>query len=271
MALVEHVAALAYASPVVLACHVSEAPVHVAPDTASVVVTTLLHGEPFRAVEIGATWAWGYSGDDGYVGYVHAAALAVPSGTTTKRLTSDALVFAAPSIKSSVLRLLPMGTQVEESPRDGDFHPAAGGFIHHRHLGPLPVDPVAVALCFLGAPYRWGGRTRAGIDCSGLIQAALTACGVACPRDSDQQCAVFPHEVALAQARRGDLLFLPGHVGIFIDAQTLLHANAYWMQTVIEPVADVLARQQPGGFRTVRRVTAMSHPAHPLVPSKPYA
>ena len=41
---------------------------------------------------------------------------------------------------------------------------------------------------------------------------------------------------------RGDLVFFPGHVGIMADAETLVHANAFWMQVVAEPLADVIAR-----------------------------
>ena len=58
------------------------------------------------------------------------------------------------------------------------------------HLAPLDqneTDFVAVAERFLGTPYLWGGKTALGLDCSGLVQVALTACGVACPRDSDMQ------------------------------------------------------------------------------------
>ena len=39
----------------------------------------------------------------------------------------------------------------------------------------------------LGAPYRRGGRTGHGLDCSGLVQLALQLCGIACPRDTDHQ------------------------------------------------------------------------------------
>ncbi len=46
-------------------------------------------------------------------------------------------------------------------------------------------DFVAVAERFLGAPYVWGGKTAAGLDCSGLIQTALQAVGKAAPRDTD--------------------------------------------------------------------------------------
>ena len=51
----------------------------------------------------------------------------------------------------------------------------------------LERDYVAVAERFLGTPYLWGGKSSLGIDCSGLMQMAATACGILCPRDSDMQ------------------------------------------------------------------------------------
>jgi len=107
-------------------------------------------------------------------------------------------------------------------------------------------DAVSIAELFLGTPYLWGGRGAGGIDCSGLVQIALAATGVAVPRDTDQQRAHVGRELADGDTlRRGDLVFFPGHVGLMVDDSRLLHANAYWMSTVIEPLADVVARLVP--------------------------
>jgi NlpC/P60 family/Bacterial dipeptidyl-peptidase Sh3 domain len=104
-------------------------------------------------------------------------------------------------------------------------------------------DPVDTARQLIDMPYVWGGRGGAGIDCSGLVQRGLAAAGVAAPRDSDMQLAetgsILPEDVPL---QRADLIFFPGHVGIMVDADHLLHATRHHGKTVIEPLADVVAR-----------------------------
>ncbi len=105
------------------------------------------------------------------------------------------------------------------------------------------TDPVAIASSFLEMPYLWGGRGGAGIDCSGLIQRALAAIGIAAPRDSDMQREALGVTLAEgATLMRGDLVFFPGHVGLMADAETLIHATRHHGKTVAEPLADVIGR-----------------------------
>ncbi|MGB1209466.1 MAG: C40 family peptidase, partial [Paracoccaceae bacterium] len=129
---------------------------------------------------------------------------------------------------------------------EGRFAQTSLGHIPTQHLAPLPhafPDPAAVAELFLGTPYLWGGNSRWGIDCSGLVQAAFLACGIPCPGDSDQQqAALGPRLPPQTPKQRGDLLFWRGHVAWVVDAQTLLHANAHHMAVAHEPIETAILR-----------------------------
>ncbi|MCH8685767.1 C40 family peptidase [Pedomonas mirosovicensis] len=248
-------AAHSYVEPAPATCRVPVAAVRRAPDREAEQISQLLLGETFHVLEIGETWAWGFCGHDRYVGYVEAACLdhaGQPHAPTHWVSAPQGLVFAAPSIKTALRLSVPLGARLALAEHDEKFFALmdGSGFIHRRHARPLDswaTDPVTVAEGLLGTPYLWGGRTRAGIDCSGLVQQALMACGIEAPRDSDQQQALGQPvpERDWSALRRGDIVFFPGHVGLMADESRLLHANAFWMSTVIEPLADVVERLKP--------------------------
>jgi cell wall-associated NlpC family hydrolase len=94
----------------------------------------------------------------------------------------------------------------------------------------------------------WGGKTRLGLDCSGLVQVALQATGVKAPRDSDMQEAELGRVIEMSDGlERGDLVFWKGHVGILTDGFSLLHANAHHMGVVIEPLQSAVSRISRSG------------------------
>lgn len=225
-----------------------------APDAAAEAVSQILPGEGFAAIDVAGGWAWGYSLHDHYVGFVPAAMLGDPIAPTHRVTASTALLFAGPSIKSAALATLPFGAKVAGTMDDG-FLATDSGFIHPRHVASIDArsdDPATVAETFIGMPYLWGGRGADGIDCSGLVQAALAACGIAAPRDTDMQREALGTALAEdARLRRGDIVSFPGHIGLMADESRLIHANAHWMSVVIEPLADVVARLKPNHDRPI--------------------
>ena len=124
-------------------------------------------------------------------------------------------------------------------------HPTAGANLCRNKAA--VTEPAAVAERYFGTPYLWGGRDSLGIDCSGLVQQALYACGRACPRDADQQMQAFPAEIGPDAVQRGDLIFWDGHVGIMLDEARLLHANSHHMAVAIERLSTVIDRNLAAG------------------------
>ena len=211
----------------------------------------LLFGEVFRVLEVKDGFAWGQAARDGYVGYVAEDDLAALGAPATHQVAVPrTYAFAEPNIKARPVGLYSRNALTAIEATEGRFAKGEGtGWFVAQHLAPIGValaDYVAVAEGYLGAPYQWGGRESLGLDCSGLVQQALAACGQAVPRDTDMQLAFFP-AIAAGERRRGDLVFWKGHVAVLLDADTILHANAHHMAVAIEPLAEAIARVEAAG------------------------
>jgi Bacterial dipeptidyl-peptidase Sh3 domain/NlpC/P60 family len=227
------------------------APLRRSPSHKASLDTEALYGETVIVYEEQDGWAWGQLERDGYVGYLPAAALGAPAEPDHRLAVPRSFAYPGPSIKLPPLLALSLGARFAVRAREGDFAVNAEGLhVYFPHLAPLAAvanDFVAIAERFLEVPYLWGGRTSQGVDCSGLVQTALSEAGIDAPRDSDMMEAALGapiafDEAALADLRRGDLVFWKGHVGIMRDAEALLHANGYAMRVVSEPLRAAIER-----------------------------
>jgi cell wall-associated NlpC family hydrolase len=245
-----------YVASTPLQCTAARAAILKAPAADAEQVDELLFGEAFAVLETRDGFAFGQSTRDGYTGWVETEALGEPGPPPMHRISALAtLAFNEPAIKTVVVHRLFLNSLVFVEAREGRFAKVHGsGWVVEHHLlliGQFEDDPAAVAARFLGVPYLWGGGSADGLDCSGLVQQALYACGLACPRNSGMQAEALGAPLGIDKdllgLARNDLVFWPGHVGIMLDETRLLHANATAMCVSIEPLAEAVKRIEAAG------------------------
>ena len=244
----------------------AQAPVRREPQPDAMLDTEALKGERvivYETTEEG--WSWGQLLADGYVGWLPSDALREAARCGNPSGLGDPHVrFPGAFNQASTNRIAIAGKRLLIVRTEPPFAvTATNGFVPLRHLseaGERERDFVAVAERFVGVPYLWGGKTSLGLDCSALVQVALTAAGDPCPRDSDMQEAFlglpFKPESDFSNLKRGDFLFWKDHVAIARDNTTLIHANAHHMAVAIEPIAEAVARIRAAGSElvSVRRI-----------------
>ncbi len=205
------------------------ADIHAEADTASERIDQLLHGEIFDVLDQRGGRVWGQARRDGTVGWMDASALVPHRALPARRVTSA---------KSA----LPLNALTDEA---ADSAP----------VGEFETDPVAVAMRLLGVPHSLGARSSIATDCSGMVQQALFACGLAGPRHSDEQ-ARLGVAVSRDQAWRGDIVVWlnagdhswTGHSAFMLDETRVIHATGFHGAVNIEAFAEADARYLADGF-----------------------
>jgi cell wall-associated NlpC family hydrolase len=213
-------------------------PLRAAPDDASELVDEAQYGEVVtRLADVGE---WTYvQGPDLYFGWIRSAALRAVTEPRDLVIIGVPLAAAraAPRTDAEVVDRLPAGVPITFREREGDWWRIALQGVAYVQVdetveaarlpqrAPTAEDLLATAEAFIGVPYRWGGTSVQGIDCSGFTQRVYGLNGIQLDRDADQQAL---GGTGVERARPGDLFFFGvervTHTAIATGETTFLHA-----------------------------------------------
>jgi prepilin-type processing-associated H-X9-DG protein len=179
-------------------------------------------------------------------------------------------VMSEASYESHIVKTLPRGGRLaipRDIARGADWLPAVlaqgeRGFVRARAVraisiwsGPedeLRADVAADAKLYLGAQYRWGGKSHAGIDCSGLASMAYMLNGLYIYRDAKIMDGFPVQEIPAESAGVGDLLFWDGHVALYLGDNRYIHSTGRSSAVVINSL-DPAARDFREDLASVKK------------------
>ena len=223
------------------------------PTETSSLETECLFGETVEILDETLDWVYCKLNTDSYHGWVKKEGLGKTKNPTHRVIANRSFVYAEKNPKSNFLLYLPLGAQLVIDSIQSEWaeirlynNKTQVGYVPSKHIVSLDhrvTDWVAIAELCLGTPYKWGGRDTIGIDCSALLQLSYQTYGENIPRNTSQQVKLKKKYIKdIDDLKRGCVIFWSGHVGIMIDEFNCIHANAFHMQTKIEPLNQIINR-----------------------------
>lgn len=237
------------------------------PESGPNLETECLFGQNFNLLKINGDWVYGFLVSDTYKGWIKKDRLSNIIDTSHKVTAVMSIVKLEPNISSETLGVLLFGSKLRVTEIEKDWSKFVffnnglqqNAFIPSKHIDILKnktKDYTSIAEKFIGAPYKWGGKTFLGIDCSGLIQVCLEEHIPKMPRNSrDQEIIQNVREYNKENLNRGDLVFWDSHVGIMQSKENLIHANSFHMRVTSERLENAVNRikekykQEPRMYR----------------------
>ena len=231
------------------------APLFQEPSTASQRTDEVLHGMAVSLVAEKGNWlyiktAYRYYG---WLQREHVTAYNYNDSIPYYVNAPTADILTDPKVQGELLICLPMGSIVHKIAPVTNCNrldwtavklaDGRSGYIRSAFLASFAISIsrdaiVDAAKQYLGTQYRWGGKTTFGIDCSGLCFMAYWLNGVAIFRDARIEPGFPIKKISPAVARKGDLLFFPGHVGMVIDDNTMIHSSEANNGVKIEEITE---------------------------------
>ncbi|NCA84115.1 MAG: hydrolase Nlp/P60 [Clostridia bacterium] len=252
-------------------CNLSCVPLRAAASHQSEMVSQLLFGETFEILGNEGAWLAVQCSHDDYQGFIDERQCLLISDKDYQHLQQAHNQYAgtvnnyATDQADNRIEIFPAANM--RGFRNGKLVLGATTFSYDHPLQkPLPnaagAEVIKSARLYLNAPYLWGGRTTAGIDCSGLTQNSFNQNGIALQRDASMQATQGKTIHLIWEAKCGDLAFFDNtdgqitHVGIITGEGTIIHASGFVRIDEIDHqgIFDSKTRKYTHNLRTIKRL-----------------
>jgi len=229
--------------------HMRSNPISISP-----LETECLFGEMIEILDEHLDWVYCKLITDNYYGWIKKNSLGDLQRVTHRVINKRTFIYKEANATSETLIYLPMGSKISIEKINSGWvetcfpldNKIKIGYVPSEHIVNIDnkvKDWVTIAQQLENTPYKWGGRDTLGIDCSALLQLSYQAHGQIIPRNTSEQIKIKKPKIdEIYDLKRGCVVFWKGHVGIMVDRLNCIHANAFHMKTVTEPLIEIINR-----------------------------
>ena len=183
----------------------------------------ILFGEKFKILSNKKGWLKVKTSYDKYIGFIEKRKFFKNRKNTHKILSLSASLYTKPSKYYLIKTKLPFCSKISVTDTNKNFYKFENYWIKKSDVVPISYKQKIFRNIniFKNIPYKWGGKTYKGIDCSALVQLFFKFNNLYCPRDTKDQIKYFKKEKSI---KKNAMIFWKGHVAICLSKTKLIHA-----------------------------------------------
>ena len=183
----------------------------------------ILFGEKFKILSNKKGWLKVKTSYDKYIGFIEKRKFFKNRKSTHKILSLSASLYTKPSKYYLIKTKLPFCSKISVTDTNKNFYKFEKYWIKKSDVVPISYKQKIFRNIniFKNIPYKWGGKTYKGIDCSALVQLFFKFNNLYCPRDTKDQIKYFKKEKSI---KKNAMIFWKGHVAICLSKTKLIHA-----------------------------------------------
>ena len=183
----------------------------------------LIYGEKFQILNKKKGWLKIKTSYDNYIGFIKKKKFLKSIKITHKVSSLSANLYSRPKEKFLLSNKLPFCSKISVSEINKKFYKFEKYWIKKENVVPISFKQQIFKdiKMFINVPYKWGGTTFRGLDCSALVQIFFKFNNLYCPRDTKDQIEYFKKAKKI---KKNSIIFWIGHVAVCLSKTQLIHA-----------------------------------------------